>query len=249
MTLPALTIVAHRGASALAPENTLAAFTAALELGVEVIESDIRLTRDGALILAHDDNLTRLTGREERIADLDLATLQTITVGRDRHGTAQHFATPAELLRLVAGRARILFDMKISPDEAAELLPLLRAMGAEREVIIGVRSVAALGAIKAAAPEIATLAFGRTLAEVWALIEVGADIMRLWSPWVSDETLSRARHLDRQVWVMCGSPAQGDAGETAIPTLLDYRQRGIDAVILNDPRLALAANQRSAVAR
>ena len=249
MTLPTMTIVAHRGASALAPENTLAAFNAALELGVEVIESDIRLTRDGALILGHDASLIRLTGRDERIADLDLATLQTITVGTDQAGIAQHFATPAELLQLVAGRARVLFDMKISPDEANGLLPLLRELGVERDVIIGVRSVAALGAIKAAAPEIATLAFGRTLAEVWSLIEVGADIVRLWSPWVSAEALARARHLDRPVWVMCGSPAHGDVGETTMTTLLDYRQRGIDAVILNDPRLALAANQHSEVAR
>src|SRR6478672_405669 len=112
MTLPTITIVAHRGASALAPENTLAAFNAALELGVEVIESDIRLTRDGALVLAHDDNLTRLTGRNERIADLDLATLQSITVGTDQAGIAQRFATPAALLQLAADRARVLFDMK-----------------------------------------------------------------------------------------------------------------------------------------
>jgi glycerophosphoryl diester phosphodiesterase len=206
MTLPTMTIVAHRGASALAPENTLAAFNAALELGVEVIESDIRLTRDGALVLAHDDKITRLTGTDARIADLDLVTLQTLTVGTDQNGVAQHFATPAELLRLVAGRARVLFDMKISLDEATGLLPLLRELGAERDVIIGVRSVAALGAIKAAAPEIATLAFGRTLAEVWELVDMGADIVRLWSPWVSDETLARARHLDRPIWVMCGSP-------------------------------------------
>ncbi|HEY8600736.1 MAG TPA: glycerophosphodiester phosphodiesterase [Thermomicrobiales bacterium] len=50
MTSPTLTIVAHRGASALAPENTLAAFKAALELGVEVVETDLRATRDGELV-------------------------------------------------------------------------------------------------------------------------------------------------------------------------------------------------------
>jgi len=249
MTLPVLTIVAHRGASALAPENTLASFTAALDLGVAVVETDIRATRDGALVLCHDERLTRLTGQPTRIADCTLAELRQISLGHDEQGIAQTLATSEELLQLVAGRARVLFDMKIPQEEAAELLPLLRAMGVEREVIIGVRSVAALGAIKEAAPEIATLAFGRTLAEVWALIEVGADIVRLWSPWVSDEALARARHLDRAVWVMCGSPALGDVGEATVPTLLDYRQRGIDAVILNDPRLALAANQHSAVAR
>jgi hypothetical protein len=80
-------------------------------------------------------------------------------------------------------------------------------------------------------------------------VEMGADIVRLWSPWVSDEALARARHLDRPVWMMCGSPTQGDVGEATMPMLLDYRQRGIDAVILNDPRLAVAANQHSEVVR
>jgi glycerophosphoryl diester phosphodiesterase len=52
MTLPQLRIVAHRGASALAPENTLAAFAAALDLGVATVETDIRATRDGELVLS-----------------------------------------------------------------------------------------------------------------------------------------------------------------------------------------------------
>ncbi|HEY8600737.1 MAG TPA: hypothetical protein VIL85_20035 [Thermomicrobiales bacterium] len=197
--------------------------------------------------LCHDERLTRLTGQPTRVDECTLAELRQRSIGYNEEGIPQGFATPEELLRLVVGRAKILCDMKISPDEAATLLPLLRAMGAEREVIIGVRSVAALGAIKAAAPEIATLAFGRTLAEVWALIEAGAEIVRLWSSWVSDEALARALHLARPIWVMCGSPAAGDVGETTVPALLDYRQRGIDAVILNDPRVALAANRHSEI--
>lgn len=186
--------------------------------------------------------MTRLLDRPARIADCTLAELRELVVGHDERGVPQTIATPAELLQLVAGRATILFDLKIPPDEAAGLLTLLRAMDAESGAIIGVRSVAALGAIKEAAPQLVTLAFGRTLEEVRALVDVGADIARLWSPWVDDAALPWARHLDRPVWVMCGSPTRGGVGETTVETLLDYRRRSIDAVILNDPRLALTAN-------
>lgn len=242
MTNSQLAIVAHRGASALAPENTLAAFTAALALGVATIETDIRATRDGELVLMHDAELTRLTGQAIRVADCTLAELCAMTFGRDKDGTAQTIATPVELLRLVAGRARILFDLKIDFVQLESLFTPIDEADAEGRVIMGVRSVAALQAIKATRPRIATLAFGRTLPEVWDLIAAGANIVRLWSTWLDDETLARARHLGKPIWLMCGGPAHGDVGETTLAELLDYRRCGLDAVLLNDPRLAITAN-------
>ena len=238
----ALTIIAHRGASALAPENTLAAFEAALALGVATIETDIRATRDGALVLCHDADLARLTGQPTRVAEHTLAELRRIVVGYDERGAALTIATPAELLDLVDRRARILFDMKIDTEKAGALFALLRERGAEGTAIIGVRSVAALAVLKSIAPTLATLAFGRTIEDVWALAEAGADIARLWSPWVTDEALARARQLGKPVWVMCGTPSRGDVGVTTLRELLGYRRRGIDGVLLNDPRLALAAS-------
>ena len=244
MTGSHLAIVAHRGASALAPENTLAAFAAALDLGVAALETDIRAGRDGELVLVHDAELTRLTGQPIRVADCTLAELRALTIGHDRHGAPQTIATPAELLRLVGGRAQILFDLKIEIAQAMPLLPLIEAAGAEASVIMGVRSVEALRAINAARPHLRTLAFGRTLADVWALNEAGATIVRLWSAWLDDDAQARARQQTKPIWVMCGGPSRGDVGETTVPELLAYRRRGIDAVLLNDPRLAIEANSR-----
>lgn len=245
MATPQLEIIAHRGASALAPENTLAAFAAALDLGVGTIETDLRATRDGQLVLAHDADLARLTGRPLRIEDCTLADLRAITIGRDDQGRAQTFATPAELLGLVAGRARILFDLKIDFAQLGALFPLLRELGAEQQTILGARSVATLAAIKAAHPGLTTLAFGRSVADSWALAEAGADIARLWATWLDEETVARARQLGKPVWIMCGGASRGDVGETTLPDLLDYRRHRFDGAILNDPRLALAANATS----
>ncbi|MFL7810718.1 MAG: glycerophosphodiester phosphodiesterase, partial [Anaerolineae bacterium] len=54
-------VIGHRGAAALAPENTWAGFDLALALGVDAIETDVRATRDGVLVLLHDERLDRTT--------------------------------------------------------------------------------------------------------------------------------------------------------------------------------------------
>ncbi|MFJ8633343.1 glycerophosphodiester phosphodiesterase [Streptomyces sp. NPDC093568] len=59
------TVIAHRGASAYAPENTLAAVDTAAELGIDWVENDVQRTKDGELVVLHDDNLRRTTDAEE----------------------------------------------------------------------------------------------------------------------------------------------------------------------------------------
>ena len=177
-----LGIVAHRGASALAPENTLAAFRRAQALGVLAIETDIRLSRDGGLILSHDETLLRLTGRDERTTDLDLAALRRIVVGDDADAGPQRLATPAELFALADGRIRFLPDLKLPTAGLPTLLTAIREAEVGASVILGVRTLPTLAAIQSESPDIATLAFGQTRDDVWALVAAGAGIARLWQP-------------------------------------------------------------------
>jgi glycerophosphoryl diester phosphodiesterase len=78
--LPPL-IIAHRGASAVAPENTIAAFEAAIAAGADGIEFDVRLTRDGVPVVIHDETVYRTGGVRRRVADLTLNELKRIDVG------------------------------------------------------------------------------------------------------------------------------------------------------------------------
>ncbi|NPV78490.1 MAG: glycerophosphodiester phosphodiesterase [Anaerolineae bacterium] len=79
--LPKPVIFAHRGASAYAPENTLAAFRAAVEQGADAIELDAKLTRDGEVVVFHDATLKRITGIEGRVNQYRLAELRTMDAG------------------------------------------------------------------------------------------------------------------------------------------------------------------------
>jgi glycerophosphoryl diester phosphodiesterase len=74
-------IIAHRGASATAPENTLAAFRAAIDAGADGVEFDVQLASDGVPVVIHDTTLKRTAGVDKRVADLTSAELGTADVG------------------------------------------------------------------------------------------------------------------------------------------------------------------------
>lgn len=74
-------IIAHRGASAKAPENTLAAFELAFEMGADGIELDVMLSKDEQLVVIHDDTVDRTTNGSGRVSDFSLSILQGLDAG------------------------------------------------------------------------------------------------------------------------------------------------------------------------
>jgi glycerophosphoryl diester phosphodiesterase len=74
-------LYAHRGASAEAPENTMVAFRRAVDLGVDALEMDVHLTRDGHLIVAHDDTALRTAGSRVGWGEVDLADVRRLDAG------------------------------------------------------------------------------------------------------------------------------------------------------------------------
>ena len=85
MTSRQLVRIAHRGASGkgLAPENTLPSFERALEIGADAIEMDVRATRDGRVVVIHDETLDRTTDRTGAISKLTLEEIKQADAGGD----------------------------------------------------------------------------------------------------------------------------------------------------------------------
>ncbi|KAI0479571.1 PLC-like phosphodiesterase [Xylaria cf. heliscus] len=75
--------IGHRGFKAAAPENTMAAFKAAIEAGVEALETDLHLTRDGVVVLCHDETLQRCYGNKARVRDLDWSEISQLRTLRE----------------------------------------------------------------------------------------------------------------------------------------------------------------------
>jgi len=112
-------VFAHRGSSWDHPENTLEAFEAALADGATGIETDLHLSRDGAIVLAHDADLLRAAGDSRRISDLTKTELSRI-----RLGGAHRVPFLQDLWDLAAGRVRLNLEIK-APGVARALIPFL----------------------------------------------------------------------------------------------------------------------------
>ena len=84
-------ILAHQGGEAVWPSNTLLAFRESARLGVDMLDTDLHATTDGALVLSHDDTVDRLTDGHGRIRDLTLAQLRRLDAGYRFTRDGQHF--------------------------------------------------------------------------------------------------------------------------------------------------------------
>jgi glycerophosphoryl diester phosphodiesterase len=118
-------IIGHRGASAHAPENTMAAFRLAMEVGADGIEFDVRLSRDGIPFVIHDDNLRRTGLDPRRVADLNASELKQIDVGRwfdPSSFTNEQIPTLQEVLDLFESTSGVLYlEMKSTGAEREKL--------------------------------------------------------------------------------------------------------------------------------
>lgn len=107
-------VVAHRGGASIAPENTLAALEAALSLGVDAIEIDVRLSSDGVPVLMHDATVDRTTDGEGGVAGMTRFELHSLDAGGwfGRGFTDEPVPTLDEAIVLVDGRAELLVEIK-----------------------------------------------------------------------------------------------------------------------------------------
>ena len=124
-------IVSHRTNAGDCPENTLIGIEAAILDGCDAVEVDVRATRDGALVLLHDETLARVTGDPRRLDEVTLDELRALRV-RDPHGLhpPQPIPTLAEALAAVGGRCGLEIDLPMRGLEAG-IAATVRAAHAE----------------------------------------------------------------------------------------------------------------------
>lgn len=120
-------IVAHRGASHDAPENTMAAFELAWEQGADAIEGDFHLTADGQIVCMHDHNAKRTAGVDRALATMTLAEVQQLDVGRWKHErfAGQHPPTLEQVLASLPPGKRFYIEIKCGPEIMPELVRVL----------------------------------------------------------------------------------------------------------------------------
>lgn len=165
-------VIGHRGAAALAPENTLESITAAFAAGADGVEVDVRLTRDGVAVLLHDRDLSRTTDGTGTVSTIDYAELRRLDAGyrfsRDgehpARGRGMVVATLDEALTRVPRDRLLILEVKGSPWEPGHdpTEPAARAVAAalsadhDRRVVVSSFNPLALAVIRDRCPGVAT---------------------------------------------------------------------------------------------
>lgn len=145
--------IGHRGASGVRPENTLSSFKLALEQGAAGLEFDLRLTADNKVVVFHDDNLERMAGRPERIADLTLTELKKVSL---REG--ERIITLREVLDEFPDTPLIV-ELKDEGEEvAAATAQVVIEEGAQDQVLFGCFDIRTIKILRRLLPEVPTAA-------------------------------------------------------------------------------------------
>ena len=124
-------IVAHRGASYSAPENTLAAVNLGWRRGADAVEIDVYLSRDRRIVVIHDKDTKRTAGVDRQVNRMTLAELKTHDVGRYRgpQFAGERIPTLEEVLATIPNGKRLLIEIKCGPEIVPELKRVLAAAG------------------------------------------------------------------------------------------------------------------------
>ena len=141
---------AHRGASSYAPENTMSSFQMGLEMGANGIETDVQRTKDGVLVLFHDDTLMRVTGQPGSVKDYTYEELQAFSVSA--HGQSDRIPTLEEFLQAF-GHLDLTFAIELKqPFTEADTIAMLEKYNMREKTVITSFRLECLMRARVAAP-------------------------------------------------------------------------------------------------
>jgi len=234
-------IFAHRGASAHAPENTLAAFELALAQGAHGVELDAKISADGELVVIHDATIDRTTGQKGQVSQLTLAALRELDAGSffSEKFSGEKIPTLAEVFETIGRRAFINVELTnyATPHDglAVKVCDLVKRFGLEERILFSSFLPANLARTRGLLPNVprGLLALGGWMG--WWARSFGfnfGDYQAL-HPNLRDVTpqqVSRVHRLKRRVYVWTVNAAED------LRRLFTW---GVDGIFTDDPKLAI----------
>ena len=205
--------IAHRGASGHYPENTRLAFMKAIQAGADMIELDCQLSRDGHVVVFHDEQLRRTAGVRGTLRSKTLAQLKVLDIGRWRNKscTGERILTLEEALEVFAGKVDLCLEIKNYPESLSgielKVLFILSHYDYLDRTIVSSFDYRSLARIRELAPEIAIgLIFGSTVKQdpFEAATRLAATSIHVQKSFATREFLSAAweQGLDVHVWTV-----------------------------------------------
>ncbi|MGD2294907.1 MAG: glycerophosphodiester phosphodiesterase family protein [Candidatus Aminicenantes bacterium] len=224
-------VVAHRGASSLAPENTLAAVRKALELGADCCEIDVRMTEDKEIVLMHDARMKRTAGISAPVWEYTLAELAQFEVGswfgQDFNG--EPIPTLKQAINAVKGKMWLNIEIKVSREEP-ELVPkvvdIIHRLGIRKKCMVTSFDRATVEKIKDIDPKIKTgFIFGQKYPS--DVFEGNWDVLSCNFRVVDPDFVAEARERNKEIHVW--TVDETDEMKRLI-------ELGVDGIITNRPQ-------------
>jgi glycerophosphoryl diester phosphodiesterase len=237
--------IAHRGASAAAPENTLPAFEAALAAGADAVELDVHRAADGTLVVIHDPTLARTTNGQGSVSAHTLADLRRLDAGAWFGPAFAGTAVPTleDVAAFARGRTRLFVEIKggsdLYPGIESAVVRCLRDSGVLGEAVVISFDHPALLAVRFAAPEAQTAVVleGRPVDPGGLAAVAGAGGLALRHEWITprERALTAAAGLRLYAWTV--------DDEAQMRRLLEL---GVDGIMTNHPaRLRRLMDERA----
>lgn len=223
--------VGHRGAAGLEPENTVRGFRRAIELGVDWVECDVHLTRDGRLAVIHDESVDRTTDGHGPVSAFTLDELKRLDAGM-----GERIPSLEEVLETVRGHVRVLVELKGAGVEAAAVA-IVSAAGMADDVTFTSFHLDRILRVRQIAPSQSTGAiFGDPPPDACArAATAGARSLGINHRFLSPILVQEAR--DRRLPLRAWNPDT----EPEIEAMVDL---GVDGIGSNRPDLLLAVLRR-----
>ena len=241
-------VCAHRGFSVIAPENSMAAFGAAIALGAEEIEFDLWPTSDGEIVSIHDRSLDRVSDGTGLVTDSTFEELQQFDFG-SKFGEkfkGLKIIKFEDILRKFSGQ--VIMNIHVKPltyddtpypeDIMKKIVKLLKEYGAEQHAYFMLETDVQIKQFKNYAPEIPICVghlFDRPYEIVDRAIEFGCEKVQLFKPYFNKEMIDKAHENG----IICNVFFSDDVNETK-----EFLDSGIDTILTNDFNLVSQAVKR-----
>ena len=234
--LPYPRICAHRGFNTVAPENSMAAFGAAVAMGAEEIEFDLWPTADGVLVSCHDDTLDRVSNGSGKIYEHSYEELLKLDFGIKYSEKFRGLKIPTfeQILQKFAGRVIMnihvkLWDKNFSDPMIGQIVSLIRKYDAQKHVYLMTTNDEIIQKAMAYAPDIRTCVGWDGNKDPMSMVDraiaLGAYKVQLYKPYFNEDTVKKA-HANG---ILCNVFWSDDPEEAKA-----FRNMGIDTILTND---------------
>lgn len=196
-------VAAHRGPHVNHPENSLAAIREAIRLGIDIVELDVRETKDGVLVLMHDKTITRTTGQPGGTQDYTYAQLQQFPLLHNGQPTAEKIPTLEAALLLVKGQILIDIDFKADNAEAArKTCALLKTTGTREQALFFLYDYKEAAQLHSWDPQVPIMPRAYNPGETASILQMGKfPAIHIDESFYTEELAGSIRKAGARVWL------------------------------------------------